>query len=213
MVLTYFILEQRRFYEIYAFILIGFLLTMSRGSFIAFLIFNLGILWLKPKLIYSKVVLSILASVSIVMFVAVSKGIISFERIFSSAALSISYDTRLKNHIDHLDQWMSKPLSPLFGDSSNRLGIDSDFLNYVFNLGLVVSLFYIALFLYLSFYRRKTTIGIYLTVGFAAKMVDSMLSGSSLGPPSSFAAMYLLGFWVGIGYSQQQMKHEGLAKV
>lgn len=204
MVLTYFILEQKRFYNLYIFILMGFLLTMSRGSFIAFVIFNLVLLFIKPRLIYNKFVSYILFTVSGIMFLVVSKGIVSFDRILSDAALSISYDTRMQNHSDHLEQWVSNPLSLLFGDSTNQLGIDSDFLSYVFNLGLIVSLFYFVLLTYLSVFCRNSAVGTYLSVGFAAKMIDSILSGSSLGPPSSFAAMYLLGFWVSTGYKKQK---------
>jgi hypothetical protein len=144
------------------------------------------------------------------MFIVVKNGIISFERIFSSAALSVSYDTRLSNHSYHIEQWAGNPASLLFGDSSNQLGIDSDFLNYVFNLGLIVSFFYGILLVYLSVFHRRSAFGTYLSAGFAAKIVDSMLSGSSLGPPSLFAVMYLLGLWVNIASNSRRWSIHGV---
>lgn len=198
MLLTYFILERRRYYATYIFVLVGFLLTMSRGSFIAFIIFNFLIFILKPRLLYRKIVFALVGFGSLVIVFAVSSGILSFDRIFAKADFAVSFGTRSKNHSDHLVQWASNPFSLLFGDTSNQLGIDSDFLNYIFNLGLIVSIFYVLLMGYLVCFRRKNAFGIYLSAGLAAKILDSMLSGSSLGPPTSFAVMYLLGFWIGI---------------
>ena len=206
MLLTYFVLEQRRLYGVYVFILIGFLLTMSRGSFIAFLTFNLIILFLKPRLIYDRVVLAIIVLSSMAMIFAVSRGIVSFDRIFSKASFAISYDTRIKNHVDHLVQWTSNPISLFLGDASNQLGIDSDFLNYVFSMGLIISLFYVILAIYLLFFIRNNVFGTYLSAGFLEKIIDSMLSGSSLGPPTLFAVMYLIGFWISIGYSKHSRR-------
>lgn len=195
-VLTYFVVERRRLTWLFALVLFGFLLTVSRGSFLAFAVFALILISSKPQILKNKVVLFSLAIMSVLTLVMLQLGVLNFDRLFSSASLEVSTSGRTENHSTHLVDWTDSTLSIFFGDSSNQLGIDSDVLNYVFNFGIFVLVGYFALF-YSLLRSPVGKVGIYFSAGLIAKLVDGLLSGSSLGPPTIFAIFYLIGIWVG----------------
>lgn len=192
---SYLVFEKKQNVLIFFALLLGLLLTVSRGSFIACILFFVLLCLKKPNKLNSFYTLGMVLSSSIAVIYLIISGFIDLSRLFAKSSIATSSSTRISNHTNNLVDWISNPISVIFGDNSNSMGIDSDILNYVFNYGIIVLLIYSIIFTRLLFSKSSENYHVYLKCGLIAKLTDGLFAGSVIGMPSSFIIFYLLGFW------------------
>lgn len=195
MLSSYLLIEKKSHKILFFVFLSGLLLTLSRGTFIACFVFFTLLFFRKiGKLKNYTLVGSIAASVLAPVFL-IYKGYIDVGRLLAKSSLDISTSTRFSNHTNNFVEWLSNPISIIFGDNSNSMGIDSDVLNYIFNYGMIITAVYCLLFTRLLLSKSTTDFHIYLKFALIAKLVDGLFSGSALGMPSIMIFFYYLGLW------------------
>ena len=195
MLSSYLLIEKKNHKTLFLVLLLGLVLTLSRGTFIACFLFFALLLFMKIGKLKNYTIIGTIAGLVIAVVFLINKGYLDVSRLLGKSSLGISTSSRLSNHSNNSVEWFSNPISIIFGDSSNTMGIDSDILNYIFNYGIIITAVYCLLFTRLLISKSTTDFHIYLKFALIAKLVDGLFAGSVLGMPSIMIFFYCLGLW------------------
>jgi len=177
--------------------IIGIILSLSRGTVLSIF---LGVVFL---LLYD-----ILNNKKIINYKKYSKLFIlsggfailisqhfSISRFVASNTINISVGTRLERFLDDSTIFFSSLSGVLIGNYSNMLGGDSDFLVMLFSVGVPVT-FLLCFIIFKLVYEviKLEAITYFIAAAIVAKGIESLVAGSSWGPPSSFYIFLILGY-------------------